>query len=61
MNADEPRCWISLPGGNMRSLISAVSIMSALLSTGAVAQDRDGDWEKSQIQHVLLISIDGME
>jgi hypothetical protein len=44
----------------MRKLIPAVSILSALLSIGAVAQDHDGDWDKSQIQHVLLISIDGM-
>src|SRR5579863_9749895 len=44
----------------MRSLISAVSILSALLSVSAVAQDHDGDWDKSQVQHVLLISIDGM-
>ena len=44
----------------MRSLIPAVSILSALLSVGAVAQDRDGDWGKGQIKHVLLISIDGM-
>ena len=44
----------------MRSLIPAVSIVSALLSVSAVAQNHDGDWDKSQIQHVLLISIDGM-
>ncbi|WP_348260741.1 alkaline phosphatase family protein [Telmatobacter sp. DSM 110680] len=44
----------------MRSLIPAVSVLYALLSVGAVAQDRDSDWEKSQIKHVLLISIDGM-
>ena len=44
----------------MRSLIPAVSILSALLSVSAVAQDHDGDWDKSPVQHVLLISIDGM-
>jgi hypothetical protein len=44
----------------MRRLIPTVSILSALLSISAVAQDHDGDWDKSQIQHVLLISIDGM-
>lgn len=44
----------------MRSLIPTISILSALLSASAVAQDRDGDWDMSQIQHVLLISIDAM-
>src|ERR1700681_2768497 len=60
MNALEPRCYFPVPGGNMRSLIPAVSILSVKFSAGAVAQDHDGDWDKSQIQHVLLISIDGM-
>jgi hypothetical protein len=31
-----------------------------LVSVGAVAQDHDRDWDKSQIKHVLLISVDGM-
>ena len=44
----------------MRSLIPAVSILSFLFSAGAVAQDHGRDWDKSQVQHVLLISIDGI-
>ncbi len=44
----------------MRKLIPTVTLLSALISVGAVAQDHDNDWDKSQIKHVLLISIDGM-
>ena len=44
----------------MRKFIPAVTIVSALLSIGAVAQDHDNDWDRSQIKHVLLVSIDGM-
>ena len=44
----------------MRTLIPTVSILSALLSVSAVAQDHDNDWDKSQIKHVLIVSIDGM-
>lgn len=44
----------------MRKLFPAVTALSALLSVGAVAQDHDRDWDKSQIKHVMLISIDGM-
>ena len=44
----------------MRSLFPTASILSVLLSISAVAQDHDRDWDKSRIQHVLLISIDGM-
>ena len=42
----------------MRKLVPAVSILSALFSISAVAQDHDSD--KTQVKHVLLISIDGM-
>lgn len=42
-------------------LIPAASVVSALLCAGAFAQDHhDGDWNRSEIKHVLLISIDGM-
>lgn len=44
----------------MRRLFPTVSALSLLLSIGAVAQDRDNDWDKSQIKHVLIVSIDGM-
>lgn len=44
----------------MRKSVPAVCILAALLSVGAIAQDHDSDWERSQIKHVLLISIDGM-
>jgi hypothetical protein len=44
----------------MRKLFPAVTLFSVLLSVGAVAQDHDRDADKSQIKHVLLISIDGM-
>jgi len=44
----------------MRKLAPAAAALAALLSVGAVAQDHDRDWDKSQIKHVLLISIDGM-
>ncbi len=44
----------------MRKLVPTVTLLCALLSIGAVAQDHDNDWDKSQIKHVLLVSIDGM-
>ena len=44
----------------MRKLASAAVALAALLSVGAIAQDHDRDWDKSEIKHVLLISIDGM-
>jgi hypothetical protein len=46
----------------MRTQFPAVATLTALLTLSAVAQDRDHDpdWDKSQIKHVLLISIDGM-
>ncbi len=45
----------------MRKLLPAVfSAAALLLSMSATAQDRDRDWDRSQIRHVLLISIDGM-
>jgi hypothetical protein len=43
-----------------KSLPILFSIATLLISTCAPAQDRDHDWERSQIRHVLLISIDGM-
>jgi len=46
-------------GGEMRKLFPAVCIASALICGGASAQDHD-DWQRNRIQHVLLISIDGM-
>lgn len=44
----------------MRKVFPAVIVLSALFTVGAAAQDHDRDWDKSQIKHVLLISIDGM-
>jgi hypothetical protein len=35
-------------------------MMAALAATAAHAQDRDDRWERNQIRHVLLLSIDGM-
>ena len=35
-------------------------MLSALAATAAHAQDRDNGWERNQIRHVLLISVDGM-
>ena len=37
-----------------------VSIATLLLPTSVRAQDRDHDWDRSPIRHVLLISVDGM-
>lgn len=39
--------------------LALAAICTAAAAT-VTAQDRDGDWDRSQIQHVLLISIDGM-
>jgi len=44
----------------MRKLAPPAAALAALLCISAVAQDHDHEWDKSQIKHVLLISIDGM-
>lgn len=45
----------------MRKLLpTVVSAAALLLSMSAIAQDSDRDWDRSQIRHVLLVSIDGM-
>jgi hypothetical protein len=44
----------------MRKFVPAVSILTALLALGAIAEDHGDDWDKSSVRHVLLISIDGM-
>ena len=44
----------------MRKMLPAVSALVVLLSIGAIAQDHDNDWDRSQIKHVLIVSIDGM-
>ncbi len=46
----------------MRKLFPAATVLSALLSISAVAQDHDDhdNSYKGQVKHVLLISIDGM-
>ena len=45
----------------MRKVFPIVSIASALVCAGAVAQNhQDGNWDRGDIKHVLLISIDGM-
>jgi hypothetical protein len=36
------------------------AMLTLLLTVAAAAQDHDHDWDRSQIHHVLLISIDGM-
>ena len=43
-----------------KPLAVLASVASLVLSMGAVAQDRDHDWDRSSVRHVLLISIDGM-
>ena len=43
-----------------KSLLAVISTGALLLSLSAIAQDRDRDWDRSQIRHVLLVSIDGM-
>lgn len=43
-----------------KSFAVLASVVSLVLSMGAAAQDRDHDWDRSSIRHVLLISIDGM-
>jgi hypothetical protein len=43
-----------------KSLPILASIASLLLSVNLAAQDRDHDWDRSSVKHVLLISIDGM-
>ena len=44
----------------MRKRFSLVVIAAAALMIGAFAEGGDGDFDDSAIQHVLLISIDGM-
>jgi hypothetical protein len=48
----------------MRNSAPLVAVAAALLSTAALAQDNDhannASWNRSDIRHVLLISIDGM-
>jgi len=45
-----------------KSLTAIVPTAALLLTMSATAQDRDRDhdWDRSQIRHVLLVSIDGM-
>ena len=43
-----------------KSLVLLASLASLVLSAGARADDHDHGWDRSQIRHVLLISIDGM-
>ena len=43
----------------MKKLITLL-MLAALSVTGANAQDRGNNWERNQIRHVLLLSIDGM-
>jgi len=44
----------------MRKLAPAAAALAASICISAIAQDRDHEWDKSRIRHVLLISIDGM-
>jgi type I phosphodiesterase/nucleotide pyrophosphatase len=44
----------------MRNRAPLVALVAALLSTAALAQDNDSSWNRGEIRHVLLISIDGM-
>lgn len=43
-----------------KPLAVLASVALLVLSMGAVAQDREHDWDRSSVRHVLLISIDGM-
>src|SRR6266568_6445154 len=44
----------------MRNSILFAPMLAAFLAVSATAQEHDGDWERSSIRHVLLITIDGM-
>jgi len=44
----------------MRRMIPLIAIAAAAFATTAGAQNNDNDWRRSEIRHVLLISIDGM-
>ncbi|HEY6491623.1 MAG: alkaline phosphatase family protein [Terracidiphilus sp.] len=44
----------------MHRLTPLIACLAAALATAAVAEDHDNNWNRSDIRHVLLISIDGM-
>jgi hypothetical protein len=44
----------------MYSRFPLAALVAACLALGASAQDGDRDWDRTAIQHVLLISVDGM-
>jgi hypothetical protein len=43
-----------------KTFTTLAAMLTLLLTVAAAAQDHDHDWDRSQIHHVLLISIDGM-
>jgi hypothetical protein len=44
----------------MNKRFPCIAIVAAFLMLGAAAESGDGDWDRTSIKHVLLISIDGM-
>lgn len=44
----------------MHKFTPLIACLAAALATAAVAEDHDNNWNRSDIRHVLLISIDGM-
>jgi len=44
----------------MKRIPLLLTSLAALCAVSVMAQDNDSDWQRSQVKHVLLISIDGM-
>jgi len=44
----------------MKQTSVLLTFLAVFTAVSALAQDRDNDWDRSQIRHVLLISVDGM-
>jgi hypothetical protein len=44
----------------MKQTSVLLTFLAVFTVASALAQDRDNDWDRSQIRHVLLISVDGM-
>jgi Type I phosphodiesterase / nucleotide pyrophosphatase len=44
----------------MKKIPLLLTSLAAFVAVNAVAQDNERDWQRSQIRHVLLISVDGL-